>query len=573
MATIAPMLSTMMDEPLSIQQILWRIERLYPAKEVVTQRAEGEPRRATYGDVARRATQLASALSRFGIRPGDRVATFAWNTQPHLECYFAIPCMGAVLHTINVRLFDDQIEYIVNHAQDRVVFCDRSVLPVLERLAGRIGTVELFVLMNEGPEPSGALPNVIDYEAFLDSGDERFAWPALDERSAAAMCYTSGTTGNPKGVVYSHRSTLIHTLAEGLPNGLNISERDRVMYAVPMFHVNAWGMPYAAALNGASQVMCDRYLDPEHVFNLLASERVTLTAGVPTIWIGLLNLMQRSGRRLPDLRSIISGGSAVPASLIDGFAGMGIELVHAWGMTEMSPLGSVTRVKAHMEELAEKETLAVRAKQGIIAPTVLCRIVDLETGTDLPWDGVAFGELQVRGPWVTSTYFHDPDAAEKFMDGWLRTGDVATIDPEGYIQIVDRTKDVVKSGGEWISSVDLENTLMAHPSVLEAAVVGLPHPVWRHGRRVARVPCRACRQMVGAGRDRFRGRDSQDECREVRQDAPARPAQRRRRAVGRSSAGDGSGPVGLAFDLDAAAVAQFSRQASPAVTRRSRDRF
>ncbi len=479
MATVAPIGSTMMDEPLTIHQILWRIERLFPSKEVVTQRAEGEPRRATYGDVARRATELAAALSRFGIQPGDRVATFAWNTQTHLECYFAIPCMAAVLHTINVRLFDDQLDYIINHAEDRVIFCDRSVLPVLERIADRIPRVELVVLMNEGPEPAGALPNVVDYEEFLLSGDQSFAWPALDERSAAAMCYTSGTTGNPKGVVYSHRSTMIHTLAQGLPNGMGISERDRVMYAVPMFHVNAWGMPFAAALNGAAQVMCDRFLDPEHVFNLLESERVTLAAGVPTIWIGMLNLMQRTGRRLPHLRAIVSGGAAVPPYLISGYARMGIELIHAWGMTELSPLGTITRLKEGMEALSEDEQLAVRAKQGLPAPTVLCRIVDIGTGAELPWDGVAFGELQVRGPWVTSTYFHDPDAAEKFMDGWLRTGDVATIDPEGYVQIVDRTKDVVKSGGEWISSVDLENKLMAHPSVLEAAVIGLPHPVWQ----------------------------------------------------------------------------------------------
>src|SRR5579875_3268249 len=432
MTALTPMLSTMMDEPLAISQILWRIERLYPAKEVVTQRGQGAPRRATYADVARRTTQLASALSRFGIRQGDRIATFAWNTQTHLECYFAIPCMGAVLHTVNVRLFEDQLEYIVNHAADRIIFCDRSVLPALERLADRIKCVELVVLMNEGPEPSGALKNVIDYEQFLATGDALYAWPSLDERAAAGMCYTSGTTGNPKGVIYSHRSTMIHALAAGLPNGLGISERDRVMYAVPMFHVNAWGLPYTAALNGAAQIMCDRYMDPEHVFNLLESERVTQSAGVPTIWIGLLNLMQRTGRRLPHLRSIVSGGSAVPPYLISGYAELGIELVHAWGMTETSPLGSITRLKASMADQSDAEKLTVLAKQVLVAPTVLCRIVDIDSGAELPWDGVAFGELQVRGPWVTSSYFHDPDTADKFMDGWLRTGDVATIDPEGY---------------------------------------------------------------------------------------------------------------------------------------------
>jgi fatty-acyl-CoA synthase len=333
--------------------------------------------------------------------------------------------------------------------------------------------------MNEGVESSGVLPNVMDYEEFLATGDEDFSWPMLDERTAAAMCYTSGTTGNPKGVIYSHRSTMIHTLAAGLPNGIGIAERDVCMYAVPMFHVNAWGLPLACALNGASQVLSDRFLDPEHTFHLLESEHVTLSAGVPTLWIGLLNYMQQGGLRLPELRAIVGGGSAVPPALIEGYGRLGIELVHAWGMTEMSPLGTVSRLKSSMESLSPDQKLAILAKQGTIAPMILCRIVDLGSGAELPWDGVAFGELQVRGPWITSSYFRDPESTEKFMDGWLRTGDVATIDPEGYIQIVDRTKDVVKSGGEWISSLELENTLMAHPKVLEAAVVGLLHPIWQ----------------------------------------------------------------------------------------------
>jgi fatty-acyl-CoA synthase len=482
------MLSTMMDRPLLITDILWRIERLYHDKPVVTQRAEGAPARSTYGEVAVRARRLASALAKAGIRPGDRVATFAFNTQRHLECYFAVPCMGAVLHTLNVRLFDDQLEYIINHAEDQIIFCDRSVLPTLERLAGKMPTVRLVVLMNEGPEPSGALPNVVDYEEFLASGDPHFAWPDLDERAAAAMCYTSGTTGNPKGVVYSHRSTVIHSLVAALPNNVDISERDVIMYAVPMFHANAWGLPYAAAMNGTTQVFSDRYLDPERIVNLLDREGVTITAGVPTIWIGVLSLLDRTGRRLPRLKTVLCGGSAAPPALIEGLQRHGITLVHAWGMTETSPLGSLCRLKASMETLSAEEQLRIRSKQGMIVPTVQCRIVDLATGQELPWDGVSFGELQVRGPYITGTYYNDPTAAEKFMDGWLRTGDVATIDPEGYIQLVDRTKDLVKSGGEWISSVELENHIMAHPKVLEAAVVGLPHPRWQERPVAAVVP-------------------------------------------------------------------------------------
>ncbi|MGH2587749.1 MAG: long-chain fatty acid--CoA ligase [Dehalococcoidia bacterium] len=482
------MQSTMMHDPLTIQQVLWRVERLYGGAPLVTQRAEGEPWRSSYGELAGRVHRLASALAGAGIQPGDRVATFGFNTQRHLECYFAIPCMGAVLHTLNVRLFEEQLEYIVNHAEDQIIFCDRSVLPSLERLAGKIPTVRLVVLMNEGPEPTGTLPNTVDYEEFLATGDAQFAWPALDERSAAAMCYTSGTTGNPKGVVYSHRSTMLHSLVAGLPNNVGIGERDVLMYAVPMFHANAWGLPYAAALAGAAQVFSDRFLDPERVVELLDREGVTITAGVPTIWIGVLGLLEKTGRKLPKLRQVLCGGSAAPPALIEGLGRHDIHLLHAWGMTETSPLASITRLKASMEALPAAEQLRILSKQGRIVPTVECRIVDLATAEELPWDGVAFGELQVRGPYITGTYYNDPTAAEKFMDGWLRTGDVATIDADGYIQLVDRTKDLVKSGGEWISSVELENEIMAHPKVLEAAVVGLPHPRWSERPVAAVVP-------------------------------------------------------------------------------------
>jgi fatty-acyl-CoA synthase len=482
------MYSTMMDEPLTIQQIFWRLERLYPDTAVATARESGEMARSTYGEVAARVHRLASALAKQGIKPGDRVATFGFNTQRHLECYFAVPCMGAVLHTLNVRLFEDQLEYIINHAEDQIIIADRAALPALERLAGRMPTVRLVVLMNEGPEPTGALPNTIDYEEFLATGDERYEWPEIDERAAAAMCYTSGTTGNPKGVVYSHRSTVIHSLVAALPNNVGISERDAIMYAVPMFHANAWGIPYAAALSGAGQVFSDRFLDPQRVLELLDNEGVTITAGVPTIWIGLLALLEKTGRKLPKLRQILCGGSAAPPALIAGLKKHGVFLLHAWGMTETSPLASLTRVKPGMESAPEAEQLRIMAKQGRIVPTVECRIVNMDDGRELPWDGVAFGELQVRGPYITGTYYNDPTASEKFMDGWLRTGDVATIDPDGYIQLVDRTKDLVKSGGEWISSVELENEIMAHPKVMEAAVVGLPHPRWSERPVAAVVP-------------------------------------------------------------------------------------
>jgi fatty-acyl-CoA synthase len=482
------MYSTMMDEPLSIRQVFWRLERLYPDTAVATARESGEIARSTYGEVAARVHRLASALAKQGIKPGDRVATFGFNTQRHLECYFAVPCMGAVLHTLNVRLFEDQLEYIINHAEDQIIIADRAALPALERLAGRMPTVRLVVLMNEGPEPTGTLPNTVDYEEFLATGEERYEWPVIDERAAAAMCYTSGTTGNPKGVVYSHRSTVIHSLVAALPNNVGIAERDVIMYAVPMFHANAWGIPYAAALSGAGQVFSDRFLDPQRVLDLLDNEGVTITAGVPTIWIGLLALLEKTGRKLPKLRQILCGGSAAPPALIEGLKKHGVFLLHAWGMTETSPLASLTRVKPAMESAPEAEQLRIMAKQGRIVPTVECRIVNMDDGAELPWDGVAFGELQVRGPYITGTYYNDPTASEKFMDGWLRTGDVATIDPDGYIQLVDRTKDLVKSGGEWISSVELENEIMAHPKVMEAAVVGLPHPRWSERPVAAVVP-------------------------------------------------------------------------------------
>ena len=477
----------MMDYPLTLQHALQRATRLFPRKEIVTETG-GEPHRYTYGEWGKRVAQLAGALQKAGVTEGDRIATFAWNTYRHFELYFAIPCMGAVLHTLNIRLFEDQLVYIINNAADKIIFVDGDLVPVLEKLADQIPTVKLYVIMGDAPYATGKLQPSVDYETFIADQPTTYEWPQLDENSAAAMCYTSGTTGNPKGVVYSHRSIYLHSMAVGLADGLSLSEHDVTLPIVPMFHANAWGVPHASAFTGSKIVFTGRFMDPMRVARLIERERVTLTEAVPTIWIGVLNLLGKERFDLSSLRAIVCGGSAVPQSLIEGLQSYNITIVQAWGMTETSPLASICYLRSYQRDLPLEEQFRIRARQGTVMAGVEFRVVNVDTGQEVPWDDQTFGELQVRGPWIARAYYEDPASAEKFADGWLRTGDVAVVDEDGIIQLVDRTKDLVKSGGEWISSVELEGILMGHPKVLEACVVGIPHPRWSERPLACVVP-------------------------------------------------------------------------------------
>jgi acyl-CoA synthetase (AMP-forming)/AMP-acid ligase II len=449
----------MMETPLLVSHIARRAEQVFGDQEIVSRTQDGVER-TTYARVVERARRLAGALRDLGIGPGDRVASFGWNSMRHLELYLAVPSMGAVLHTLNIRLFEEDLRYIVGHAEDRVIFLDASLADVMPSFDG----VEHEVLMPDGPgEREGAL----DYEELVSGGDPGFEFPDLDENAAAAMCYTSGTTGRPKGVVYSHRSTLLHSLGVLSPDAIGIRHLDAVMPVVPMFHANAWGIPYAAALAGARQVFPGPRMTPAELAELIQAERVTRTAGVPTIWQGMLQLDPA-----PDLSSLVEikcGGSAVPPSLMRAFdERFGVPIVQGWGMTETSPLAAVSRPPSDSAGMSEDDLYALRACQGRVLPLVDFRI-DEEAG----------GELQVRGPWIAREYYEDPESGEKFtQDGWLRTGDVAELRHGSYVKLVDRTKDLVKSGGEWISSVELENEIMAHPDVLEAAVIAVPDEKW-----------------------------------------------------------------------------------------------
>jgi fatty-acyl-CoA synthase len=467
----------MMDYQLTLQHFYNRAVRIFPRKEIVTQTDTGL-HRYTIGEWGKRTAQLANALHRAGVKEGERIATFGWNTYRHLELYFAIPCIGAVLHTLNIRLFADQLAYIINNAEDSIIFVDGDLVPILESLADRLTTVKQYVIMGEAPSAAGKLQPSVDYEAFIAGQPEQYDWPQLDENTAAAMCYTSGTTGNPKGVVYSHRSTFLHSMGAGLADALALSERDTILPVVPMFHANAWGLLHAGIMMGSKIVLPGRFMDPFRIAQLMAQERATVAAGVPTIWIGLLNVLEKELVDLSALRAIYCGGSAVPRSLIEGLQRKNLNIVQAWGMTETSPLASVSRLRSYQLDLPLDEQFRVRAKQGTVVPGVDFRVVDLETGQEVPWDGETYGELQVRGPWIASAYYKDSESSAKFAEGWLRTGDVAVVDEDGVIQLVDRTKDLVKSGGEWISSVELEGLIMGHAKVLEACVIGMPDPKW-----------------------------------------------------------------------------------------------
>ena len=469
----------MMDVPLSLSHIFNRAEHLFPDKKVVTATPTGRER-TSYGQWAERTRRLGGALDNLGITSDGRVATFSWNTARHLELYFAPPCTGRVAHTLNLRLFPEQLTYIVNHAEDEVIFLDQSVAGLLWPLMDQFETVRHVVLMDDGappPDPAEIGPDVHDYEELIADASP-VDWMSVEENRAGSMMYTSGTTGNPKGVVYSHRSMVLHTFGVMMADTIGVCERDVVLPVVPMFHANAWGLAHAGVATGATLVMPGADLSPVALATLIEEERVTVAAGVPTIWMGVLP--ELAGRDISALRSIPCGGSAVPRSLSEGYREQtGMPILQAWGMTETSPIAAVCHIKSTLDHLDNETKADLRTSVGLVAPGVDFRVVNPESGEELLWDGESRGELQVQGPWVARTYYNDERAAESFTDdGWLRTGDVATVNSEGYISLVDRTKDLIKSGGEWVSSVELENEIMAHPDVVEAAVIGVASTKW-----------------------------------------------------------------------------------------------
>jgi acyl-CoA synthetase (AMP-forming)/AMP-acid ligase II len=484
----------MMEAPLLITEIMRFAERNFAEAEIVSVTFDQPRHRTTWREVFRRARKLANALEAAGVRAGDRVGTLAWNDYRHLELYYAVSCMGAVLHTVNPRLFPEQLEFIINHAEDKLLFVDPTLLPVIATLQGKLPTVERTIVMTGAasmpPAVAGKLP---DYESFIAEQPDTFDWPALDERSASSLCYTSGTTGNPKGVLYSHRSTVLHAYGGCLVDSLGLSGRDCVLAVVPMFHANAWGLPYNAPMTGAKLVFPGpRMGDAATLTQLMNEERVTLAAAVPTVWTMLLNHLQQSGEKLETLERTVIGGSAVPLQMIRDFRDRhGVTVIQGWGMTETSPLGSVSTLRPEQLQLPPAEQVLLRGKAGHGIFGISMKVVDDE-GRELPWDGVSAGELKVSGPWVCRGYFRLEDSPAHGEPGWFATGDVAVIHPNGFLQITDRAKDVIKSGGEWISSVDLENCACGHPDVLMAAAIGVRHPKWDERPVLLVVPRQGC---------------------------------------------------------------------------------
>ncbi len=466
----------MMDQPLSISALIEYAEKYHGDTEIVSRRTEGDIHRYTYADAAVRSRQLASALQKNGVEPGTRLATLAWNGYRHLEIYYAVSGIGAICHTVNPRLFPEQIGWILNHAEDSHIFVDLTFLPLIEAVYASLTAKPTVVVLTDRAHMPDSSLDLVCYEELLAQGDSSgFEWPVLDEQTASSLCYTSGTTGNPKGVLYSHRSTVLHAWASCMPDVLNLSATDVILPVVPMFHVNAWGLPYAAAMVGAKLVFPGAGLDGPNLCELFSNEGVTLTAGVPTVWLAVLNYLAETGGNLGVLNRTVIGGSACPPSMIDALQDKyGVRVIHAWGMTEMSPIGTIGAPKAR--HVANDSFRPLQEKQGRPPYGVDMKIVDAD-GRDLPWDGKAYGDLWVRGPWICSGYYK-PEKPDPHENGWFPTGDVATIDADGYMQIVDRSKDVVKSGGEWISSIELENIAMAHPAVAEAACIAARHEKW-----------------------------------------------------------------------------------------------
>lgn len=487
---------TMMNTPLTLVTLMKRAEKYFPKKDIISRTHTGI-QRLTYKQMAKRTRSLADALENLGVQKGDRVGTFAWNHHRHLEIYFAAPSMGAVLHTINIRLSKEHLVYIINHAKDKVLFVDVDLLPIIEQVKDQLKTVRAFIVMSDDDNlPHSSLTPLYSYEQLIVEGNETYSFATdIKENDPAGMCYTSATTGKPKGVTYSHRGIVLHSMVLGMTDTVGISESDRVMPVVPMFHANAWGLPFAATWLGSTQVFPGPMMNPKIIAEMIDAYKVTISAGVPTIWLGLLQELEKGQYDTSHLRAILCGGAAAPKEMIRSFeSDFGIPFIHAYGMTETTPLVTLARLKSYQTELPEEERLEIRARQGMVVPGLEIKAVD-DDGDEITYDGKEMGELLIRGPWIASEYYDDVRTKDAFKDGWLYTGDVVTIDEEGTIKIIDRTGDLIKSGGEWISSVDLENALMAHPSVFEAAVVSIPHPKWQE-RPVACVVLKAGKQVT-----------------------------------------------------------------------------